>query len=307
MSKEPVIVTAFWDMGRGENCSLPRTSERYVKEFKEWARIQNRLIVYTDAANAPAVKKVREDYGLLDKTTVVVNENIRTIEPEIYQRIHKVEKDPDFIRSRFRTNAMENHADFCYAWMLKYWAMQDSRKYVNEDDLIAWFDFGFNHMDVTYADMTQFNFLWKVNREIEKIQVYSLRDINKVNVFASNQFETDSVMGVFYLIPYQLAGKFYDTVREAMVANLDMETFDDDQQLVLMACKKYPEMYDVHVTDTWYLALKENGADHLKLVDHMNNVKPTIKARVDHKILIMNRYRDFLKRIRSLASDYIQK
>ena len=46
--KEPIIVTAFWDVGRSENCQFPRSNERYYKEFSEWARIHNRLIVYTD-------------------------------------------------------------------------------------------------------------------------------------------------------------------------------------------------------------------------------------------------------------------
>ena len=45
----PVIVTGFWDVGRGENCRFPRTNEKYFQEFEQWARIRNKLIVFVDS------------------------------------------------------------------------------------------------------------------------------------------------------------------------------------------------------------------------------------------------------------------
>ena len=304
---EPVIVTAFWDVGRGDNCLLPRTNERYYREFSEWARIRNRLIVYTDKQSEDTVKKIRNGYGLLDRTIVVVIEDIFSVENSLYEKMKTVEKDPEYLASRFRPDAMETRANFDYAWMLKYWAIADSRKYISKDDIIAWFDFGFNHINACYSDMSEFDFLWTLEQPIDKIKVYSLKDINDVNVFNSLQFQSDNIMGVFYLLPASMAPLFWKYVREAAVALLEIQCIDDDQQLVLMACKSHPEAFDVHVSDRWYLALKENGANHLTVLKHINNVKPTMKARIDHKGMIAKRMILYLKRSKKLADKYIQK
>lgn len=72
--KEPIIVTAFWDVGRSENCEFPRSNERYYAEFAEWARIKNNLIVYTDKYSESRIREIRKKYGLEDKTIVIVHD-----------------------------------------------------------------------------------------------------------------------------------------------------------------------------------------------------------------------------------------
>ena len=90
--KEPIIVTAFWDVGRSKNCEIPRSNERYYKEFAAWARIKNRLIVYTDQYSADTIKKIRSEYGLSEKTEVIVND-IFEVENDILKKMVIVEKN----------------------------------------------------------------------------------------------------------------------------------------------------------------------------------------------------------------------
>ena len=54
---EITLVTDFFDIGRGQdkNEELRRTASKYFDEFKRWARIQNRLIVYTDSKSAETI------------------------------------------------------------------------------------------------------------------------------------------------------------------------------------------------------------------------------------------------------------
>lgn len=56
---EITLVTDFFDIGRGQdkNEELRRTASKYFDEFKRWARIQNRLIVYTDSKSAETIAK----------------------------------------------------------------------------------------------------------------------------------------------------------------------------------------------------------------------------------------------------------
>lgn len=75
---EITLVTDFFDIGRGQdkNEELRRTASKYFDEFKRWARIQNRLIVYTDSKSAETIKAIRAEYGLADKTIIMATDNL---------------------------------------------------------------------------------------------------------------------------------------------------------------------------------------------------------------------------------------
>lgn len=262
--KEPIIVTAFWDVGRSENCELPRSNERYYAEFAAWARIKNNLIVYTDKYSENKIREIRENYGLGDKTIIVVND-IFEIEKNLFERMCRVEENNAFKEFRYRPEAMENRAKFDYAWFMKYWCMADAVKYAEPNDVFAWFDFGFNHMDKCYSNMDEFSFTWTLNKKVDRVQAYSLKEIENVEIFDVLQFMQDTIMGVFFIVPVKLAGEFWMTIRQAMISLLMIGCIDDDQVLVLIAHKWRPDLIDVNVSKWWYLALKENGATHLSV------------------------------------------
>lgn len=54
---ELTIVTAFFDIGRKNLKDAPRSNQKYAEFFKFWARIKNKIVVYTDSAMAKEVKK----------------------------------------------------------------------------------------------------------------------------------------------------------------------------------------------------------------------------------------------------------
>ena len=55
MRTEPTVVTAFFDMHRGEWRSSGRSIQRYIDAFSVWTRIHNKLVVYTNADVAEQV------------------------------------------------------------------------------------------------------------------------------------------------------------------------------------------------------------------------------------------------------------
>lgn len=271
--KEPIIVTSFWDVGRGNDCLVPRTNERYYKEFAAWARIRNRLIVYTDEKSYDEIKRIRENYGLLDKTKIIVIKDIFSIEHELYKKMVEVENDRHFLNFRLYQNAMSNKANFNYAWLMIYWCIADSAKYMEKDDIIAWFDFGFNHMDRCYTNMEEFDFLWEITQDISKIQLYVIKDLKNVSLIESLQYLSDAVLGAFCLLPVSLADEFWQLMRKSMEALLMIGCMDDDQFLLHMACKYRPELFEVNISKWWYIALKENGAEHLSVRENFYSSK----------------------------------
>ena len=41
------IVTAFFDIGRGKWPKFSRSRDQYLEYFRFWARVRNRVVVYT--------------------------------------------------------------------------------------------------------------------------------------------------------------------------------------------------------------------------------------------------------------------
>lgn len=296
--KEPIIVTAFWDVGRSKDCEIPRSNERYYKEFAAWARIKNELIVYTDEYSVDEIKKIRNQYGLGGKTRVIVND-IFKVENDIFNRMLEVEKKKAFTDFRYRPEAMENQAKFDYAWFMKYWCMADAVKYANDDDVFAWFDFGFNHIDKCYSNMEEFSFTWTLNKEINEVQAYSLKNVEDVAIFDVLQFMQDTVMGVFFLVPTKCAVEFWKVIRKSMESLLMIECIDDDQVLVLMAHKWRPDIIKINISEWWYLALKENGADHLSVRLPKDRNQSTIKHKIWAKKYDYIHKTEYLKRTKN--------
>ena len=48
MRTEPTIVTAFFDLRRGEWQDSGRSINRYIDAFAFWAGIKNKIVVYTN-------------------------------------------------------------------------------------------------------------------------------------------------------------------------------------------------------------------------------------------------------------------
>lgn len=282
---ELTLVTDFFDIGRGKdkNSELRRTSAKYMEEFKRWARIRNHLIVYTDPGSAEEIMKIREEYGLADKTTIIEIEDLFGLEPELFAKMERISKDEAFLKFRYLPEASSNNPKYDYLWMMKYYFMNDAynRGLLNED--VAWVDFGFDHGGIVYYDENDYDFTWEYDFG-GKIHIFCLEDPNKVSCVTTLQYLPDCVMGCMYGLSREMVPTFWKVVREAMEALLMIECVDDDQELVLMAYKKYPEYFTVHVTG-WQMALKECGGDHMKVREAVaapkeNKIKRAIRLAV---------------------------
>lgn len=264
---EITIVTAFFDIGRGELKDTPfvRTNEQYFDYFRFWARMRNKLIVYTDSKNAKKVKSIREEFGLADKTVVIVIDNVYEVEANIYKHMLKVSQNSQFRNFRYFKNAMSNRANYDYIMLMKYWCMNNAVEQNLVNGMLAWIDFGFNHGGKCFVKSEEFDFEWKYNFE-PKIHLFSLQKLDSVSGIMSLQFLFDSLMGCLLLCPSEYCHDLWTLVRDAMKALLMIDCIDDDQQLLLMAYKSRTDLFEVHISD-WFMPLKEYGGEHLTIKD----------------------------------------
>lgn len=263
--EEITLVTDFFDIGRGQdkNKDLRRTAQRYFDEFKRWARIQNTLVVYTDSDSAEIIKGIRAEYGLGEKTIIIQIDNLFELVPGLLPKLEKISHNKDFLNFRYLPEASSNNPKYDYLWMMKYYFMNDAYERGLLSENVVWMDFGFDHGGITYSDAEDYNFLWEYDFK-NKIHISCLHDPDLVIGMQSLQFQDDCVMGCMYGLSRELVPIFWHLVEDAMNALLMLDCMDDDQQLVLMAYKARPEIFEVHVTD-WQMIMKEMGATHMKV------------------------------------------
>lgn len=263
--EEITLVTDFFDIGRGQdkNKDLRRTAQRYFDEFKRWARIQNTLVVYTDSDSAEIIKGIRAEYGLEEKTIIIQIDNLFELVPGLLPKLEKISHNKDFLNFRYLPEASSNNPKYDYLWMMKYYFMNDAYERGLLSENVVWMDFGFDHGGITYSDAEDYNFLWEYDFK-NKIHISCLHDPDLVIGMQSLQFQDDCVMGCMYGVSRELVPIFWHLVEDAMNALLMLDCMDDDQQLVLMAYKARPEIFEVHVTD-WQMIMKEMGATHMKV------------------------------------------
>lgn len=295
MEKEVTLVTAFFDIGRKDFKVIPRSNEQYFSYFKVWAKMKNKLIVYTNSVMAQKVKEEREKWGLLDKTIVIEINDETSIVPDIFKKMTEISRNPYFLNYRLKSNAMSNNAHYDYVMLLKYWCLADAVKNGYADGMLAWIDFGFNHGDSCYINPDEFNFCWKTKLE-EKIHLFTLGDITQKPIFHLVRTLEDSIMGCIIILPSSLCEKFWNLIKQSTEALIDVGFIDDDQLMVLMAYRKEKDVFRIHESD-WFLPLKENGAEHLT-VKEKNEQNKNIVRKLREKINLSKRkeINSYLKR-----------
>ncbi len=250
--RENVFVTALFDIQRGNSSTSPRTQEDYLGFFSFWASIQNRLIIYCGNSMAKRIMEIRRNYGTDELTAITVIDDITKLDPERYSRMLAVEADEDYRRFRIRHQAMENEASYSYLMLLKFWFLKDAKQRVDcaEANLI-WIDFGYNHGGKHYTNSADFQFRMAHNFP-NRVTIHALLDPSAFHPIDVLQFMIACISGSMIICPAHLAETLYELICEEADALLAMGAIDDDQQLLLMAYKKRPSLFNVQRVTGWF-------------------------------------------------------
>jgi protein YibB len=293
--KEIKIVSAFFDIGRGDYETHKRSTDQYFEYFRFWARIQNELIVYCDPENVDRIRKIREEFGRGDQTTVIPVV-LEEIEPEILARMRQVEQDEGFQSFRYLERDPSNTALYDYVMLLKWWCMADAAKTREHTEQLAWVDFGFNHGGSKYIRSEDFDFHWVYNYPY-KLSAFCLNDPDKMALIDSLQFQHDCFTGCSFALPVGLCAPFWTYMKEAMSALLDVGCIDDDQHLMLMVYKKQKEQFSIQIAN-WFEMFLLNSDQTFTLREHPI---PSIPVRAVRKL------QRTLKKVHVKKSSFIKR
>lgn len=299
---EITLVTAFFDIGRKDYKRYPRSNDDYLEYFSVWARMNNKVIVYTDSDMAKKVIEVRRKYGLESKTIVIEVNDETEIEKELYDKMYLISQNDEFLNFRFIHDALSNNAKYDYVMLLKYWCLKDAVQKGYASGMVAWIDFGFNHGDKCYINPEEFNFTWKTNLNNQKIHLFSLHELDDTPIFKHVMKLDDSLMGAPIILPDFLCDKFWNLVKLSMESLIRVGFIDDDQLLILMAYRENSELFEIHISD-WFLPLKENGGEHLTVRKKEKvNRKISLKHKIKQYVLKKKVKKDYLNRISTILN-----
>ncbi len=121
------------------------------------------------------------------------------------------------------------------------------------------------------------------------------------------QYLSDCIMGGVFIVSSKYAEELWNLVRAAMIALVSLDCIDDDQQLLLMAYRMNPEIFEVHISN-WFLPLKEYGGNHLTITDAFANPgrekQVSIVNRVRGKLGVIKKRLKYCKRIYDISKRY---
>ncbi len=262
---EITIVTAFFDIGREKWQGFERDNNKYVDYFRFWSRIKNNLIVYTDEITAEKVWKIREEYGLENRTKVIVIDNVNLLDEEIFSEIQRVVSNKAFTSFRERPENPESHsAQYNYVTYLKPYFIADAVKKEYADGMIAWMDFGYNHGGEACINSSEFDFFWNYDFSA-KIHIFATEEIDDMPVFDIVQKMRVYISGGIIVAPDLLWQKLADLFRQSVLHLTHCGLADADQTLLVMSYRQASELFEVHPVMDWFMVLKEFGGEHLTL------------------------------------------
>ncbi|MCM3693203.1 WlaTC/HtrL family glycosyltransferase [Neobacillus niacini] len=270
---EITIVTAFLNIKRADWKTFSRNADEYISYFEFWARIRNKVIIYLDSKEVAAkVLKIREEYGLAEKTVINIVNDITELDKELYQSIKKATENGIQREFRVRSDNPESwNADYNYVMLLKEWFVKDAVQNKSASGMVAWLDFGFNHGGSLFDNASDFDFLWKYEFP-EKINIFNIKELDDRPIFDIIRTMDTYIMGPIIVAPDYLWNELWELMRNAMLSLNYCGLVDDDQNIILMAYRMKPELFEVRKSN-WFLPLKEYGGGHLQVRINKNSIK----------------------------------
>jgi protein YibB len=260
---EITIITAFFDIGREKWTGFERDNSKYVKFFKFWARMKNKVVVYTDSRTAQQVMEIRDSFGLKDRTHVICIDEVTSVAPDVYQAIEYVLTNETAVKFRRKPTYPEScNPLYNYVMYLKSHLITDAIQRGLADDMIAWMDFGYNHGGAFYTNPQEFDFLWTYDFS-PKIHVFAVEPLDNTPVFEIVRSMNIYFAGGIIVAPAFLWIKLLDLVRNALFSLASCGLADDDQTLLIMAYRAEPDLFEIHPIEDFFCPLRDCGASHL--------------------------------------------
>lgn len=254
------IVTAFYDLGRGDwegeangqqiAPYIKRTTDTYFERFERLCKIANPIVCFTESKYEERIKAIRSDINVIAIDDVFENHQ------EVMDLIEKAQKNQEFI-SLVKSPASPEY------WSPKYVAINFFKSffvaYAQEMRLIktpnaAWIDFGYCR-EKLFEDGFEWNF--DTN---DKINLFNIKPLDDTPIFSIVRSGDVYIQGCHIVAPAFRWKELKVHMIESLRRLLSVGFIDDDQTMLLMSYRMYPEIYKLNYVDPsdWFVAFKRS-------------------------------------------------
>jgi len=269
------IVTAFFDLGRG---SLPtevrgrvlphhqhRTTDTYFEFFRKQAKIQNDMVVYTTEDCAEKIHNIRKEFGLENRTKIVVMPSYLPDELKEYKGlIEKIQASPEYYGKVTNPQLIEYwHADYVLVNIFKaFYVTHAINSGLVKTDLTAWIDFGYCRSDANIPNSK----VWDYDFDESKIHLFNYKPYDNKPIDHAVLNNDVYILGAKVVAHKNLWQKMSDLMTQSFIDLQEKGLVDDDQGLWLQSYINEPEVFELHqIPDHQY------GHDPFVLFNKFNN------------------------------------
>ncbi len=262
MSNKITIVTAFFDIGRGQwtpDKGLPhylkRSNETYLERFSHMATLDNEMVIFTSTEFEAAIKEMRAD-----KPTHIITLDFPTLAPELREEIVKVQQNVEY-QSKINPTQVKNpeywNVDYVMVNLFKSTFVHNaiSAGYVS-NDTVAWLDFGYCRDASVLNGVSE----WKWDFAKNHIHLFNIKDYIEGTYIQDIIFNNDvHITGPCIVADKKLWSVLGALVKHSTEELLAHNLIDDDQTILLTSYLMQPELFELHkVSDSdWFIIFKD--------------------------------------------------
>ena len=268
------IVTAFYDIGRGNWGIMKRSVEYYINSFKNYLSLEYEMVVFIDdryissiitylsknitiiPIHADFLENNIESWKNIEKDLLIMNsENYKKM---LVNRIHN--GHPENIFPEY--NCI-NHAKIDF---IKY-----ALPFI-KTSFVCWSDFGYhssilnNNSSIFPTDILDINLF-----NTSKINVCLMNKIKEYDSISILQNAPNIFTGSFYGLPVNLVNPFHELYHYCLNELYLLNISDDDQHILLKCYYKRPELFELYLSEgKWPEALtyfQKRNKEHLKYLE----------------------------------------
>jgi protein YibB len=252
---EITIVTAFFDIGRGEwtaSKQLPgylhRTTDTYFERFSHLATLDNEMVVFTSPDLVDRVLSIRKKFA---NKTKVISLDFHNLYQQERKIISDIQASPQF-QSRINPREVKNpeywSADYVLVNFLKsHFVNYAIQNQLTSNEIVSWVDFGY----CRGADTLGGNTKWQYNFDQNKIHFFNFRTHEEMPFDISTIIENNIVyvLGACIVAGKNMWPKLEELMKTCMGLIVGKGFVDDDQTLLHMSYLSDRDSFEIHRID----------------------------------------------------------
>ena len=264
------IVTAFFDIGRGDWAKRPntpvwlaRSTEDYFACFERMCRLETEIVVFTESRFADRIADIREKLGLSEQTKIVCKDSLVGEHAEMLARIDRVMKAPGFLSGVTHPHCPEYWEPryVLINYLKSHFACEAFDRGLAASEFLSWVDFGYCRDESVLPLSLKWDYPFS-----DKIHLFNIERLDSQNLVSIIKTNKVYFTGGAIVAHPEKWRELKRLMRNAFDMLLSYDLMDDDQTLLLMAYRNQPSLFETHFVDAartgWFVLFKEFNVFH---------------------------------------------